>query len=332
MKPAPFALLVSLVAIVAACSDDKSYAVVSVYSGVHPIPNVAQLRVDVNTQQFHQQLVYPDRPRASTSLLQLDSTTAVTFSVSFRTMFKEAVTFTVEALDGAGVSLGKGTSAPQPINVGQVTYATVYVAPPCDPTSPATTCGTNQTCVLSCDKTTSLPQLTCSAAGLKNPGESCTDISDCLPGSECFEFKACSTAAQPRKTCRRFCNNDATCGSGSNCSATVACDGASTPTFKLCTRPCDPTGDATGGCAAGLLCFLYAAETTDCSCLDSSRAKAVGTECSSDQDCQPGVMCVDRDGSKTCQAICKLASPDCPTGTTCTALTSPSYKVFGACL
>jgi hypothetical protein len=331
MRPAQTAFLV-LAILAAGCSDDKSYAVVSVLSSDHPLPNVAQLRVTVTTGQnreYHQQLFFPDKPLPATALLQLDLTTPITFSVSFRTMFKGDVIFEVEPLDATQTLLGRGTSAAQPINVGKVTYANVTVVPTCDPLASANTCGANQTCALVCDAQ-SRPQMACFPAGLKNPGELCTDVSDCLPGSECFEFKACSSA-QPIKTCRVFCNSDTACGLGSTCSTNVSCDATSTA-FKLCSRPCDPTGPATGGCAAGLYCFLYAAETTDCACRDASRVGVVATPCSTDADCQPGLMCVDRAGSKTCQTICQIASPSCPTGTKCTTLTNPDYKTFGACL
>jgi len=321
-------ILVLPLALAAACSDAKSFVVVSVFSSVHPIANVAQLRVKVTDGQYNQQLLYPETPRPATALLQLNDTAPVTFSVSLRTMFKADVTFDVEALDTGGASLGDGTSGSQPLNVGQVTYATVYVTPPCDPMAPAEICGAGKTCALVCDQD-SRQEMLCFSAGQVNPGDPCTYTTDCLPGSECFEFKACSTAAQPRKTCRQFCNVDSDCGAGS-CNTSVSCNTTST-SLRLCSRPCDPTGDATGSCATGLFCFIYTGEITDCACLDQSRVGAVGVSCTTDENCQPGLMCVDRGGSKSCQTICQLSSPKCPTGT-CTRLTNPDYQVFGACL
>ena len=321
------ALLLS--ALAAACSEDKSFVVVRVLGSLS-IANVVQLRVKVTDGQYSEQLLYPETPRAATALLQLDPNTPVTFSVSFRTMFKDDVVLDVEPLDTGGASLGRGTSVPQPLKLGQVTYVTVEVTPPtCDPMAPVATCGHSYTCALVCDQN-SQPDKLCFPAGLGNPGESCADTTNCAPGSACFEFTTCSTVAQPVKTCRKFCTGDSICGTGSSCIAGVSCDNAST-SFRLCSRPCDPTGDATLGCAPGLLCFIYSGETTDCACRDQSRAGAVGASCATDDACQPGLLCVDRGSAKSCQAICQLSSPKCSTGT-CTRLTNPDYQVYGACL
>ncbi len=261
-QPARTAILLSALAV--ACSEDKSFVVVRVLSSL-PIANVAQLGVNVTDGQYSEQLLYPETPQAATALLQLDPKTPVTFSVSFRPTFKADVTVDVEALDVAQAPLGRGTGAPQPLNLGGVTYTTVTVTPPtCDPMAPATTCGDGYTCALVCDQN-SQPNRLCFSAGRANPGEPCTDTTDCVPGSGCFEFTTCSTVAQPVKTCRKFCTSDADCGAGSSCIADVSCGNAST-SLRICSRPCDSTGDATGGCAPGLLCFIYAGGITDCAC------------------------------------------------------------------
>lgn len=257
------ALAALLLALAASCSEDKSFVVVSVLSPIHPIANVAQLRVKVTDGQYSEQLLYPETPRAATALLRLDPTTPVTFSVSFRAVFKDDVTFDVEALDGAPTPapLGSGTSAAQSLTVGQVTSVRVDVAPTCDPVAPAT-CGANYTCALVCDQD-SRQETLCYSAGQKEPGEACTDITDCVPGSACFEYTSCSTATQPVKTCRQFCNSDLDCGALSFCNTSVSCDNTSA-SLRICSRPCTPTA----GCAVGLGCFTYAGGITDCACPD----------------------------------------------------------------
>jgi hypothetical protein len=256
----PRALAVLLLALAAACSEDKSFVVVSVLSPIHPIANVAQLRVNVTDGQYSEQLLYPETPRAATDLLQLDPNTPVTFSVSFRATFKADVTFDVEALDRTPAPLGRGTSAAQSLRVGQVTSAIVDVVPTCNAMDPALTCGPGYTCALVCDQD-SRQETLCYAAGQKEPGEACTDIADCVPGSACFEYTSCSTATQPVKTCRQFCNSDLDCGALSFCNTSVSCDNTSA-SLRICSRPCT----STAGCAVGLGCFTYAGGITDCAC------------------------------------------------------------------
>jgi hypothetical protein len=317
-----------LTALAAACSDDKSFVVVSVFSSVHSIANAAQLRVNVTDGTNSEQLLYPESPRSPTTLLQLGPAIPVTFSMSFRSTFKDDVTFDVQAIDGTQAALGSGTSSPQPLRAGQVTYATVDVHPSCQPMASAATC----TCALVCDNYFG-PETLCFGAGQGKPGDSCTDITDCAPGSACFEFTACSTAVQPLKTCRQLCNTDSDCGvaSRSFCNTSVSCDQTST-SLRICSHPCDPTGDATLGCAPGLLCFIYPGEITDCACLAPSRAGAVGISCATDEDCLPGLMCVYRGSQGSCQAICRWDNPICAGAKTCTRLTNPDYQVYGACL
>ena len=328
MKPVLIALLFATLSV--ACSDGKSIVVVSVLTDAQPIANVAQLRVRATTGQmgeYSQEVLYPEKPRAENELLEINSTKPVTFSMTFRSMFKGTVTFQVEALDVTQTVLASGESSSEPLSEGQITYATVTVRAPCDPLSPAIVCGNGRNCALICDSQ-DRAKLVCVAPGLKNPGDLCNDLSDCVPGAECFQFACAGTSV---KTCRQFCNTDADCGAGSVCNLDISCP-ASATRARVCTRACNPTGEATQGCVPGLRCFVYAGEITDCACSPASRISGVGQPCTEEDDCLPGLTCVDQAGQKTCRALCMLVSPLCPSGTTCTPLSSPVYRVYGACL
>lgn len=327
-------LLLPLATMALACSDENSTVVVSVYSSAAPIPRVAQLRVRAQAGVYSQELLYPEKPRAEDALLELNSATAkatpVTFSMSFRPMFKGTVVFNVEALDPSQVVLASGASSPEQLRTGQVTNASVMVSPACDPLQPSATCGNGLNCAFVCDPETHQSRTSCMKSGLKSPGEICGDLADCAPGAECFEFTCQGTTI---KTCRKFCASDADCGTDSACNLSISCS-ASTTKASICSRPCDPTGNATGGCVQGLHCFVYAGEVTDCACSPSTRTGGTGQACTGDDGCLPGLTCVERGGQKTCRPLCTVASSVsvCPTGTACTALSSPVYKVYGACL
>lgn len=336
-------VLGALVASGTGCSEDKSFARVSVLSTGAPIPEVARLRVYVTNDPHEDELLYPEKAGAA---FTLDPHTAVSFSVSFRTSYSGSVTIEVEALDSAQRVLGYGKDT-QPLRLRQIVDATVSVVAgarrrvpgdggvvdggpvlACEPSAPATTCGANQTCVLSCGTNGSAAGL-CIQAGTKQPGEVCTNNQECEIGSQCFEF-ACSNAGQPIRTCLRFCSEDALCGTDSRCNTTVPC-GSFATAFRICSRPCDPVGNATVGCATGLQCFIFSGETTGCECASPSRIGRAGSPCNANDDCLPGLMCVAQGESKTCRPICRLDSPHCASGT-CTRLVNPDYRVFGACL
>lgn len=325
------ALLLSLATLVAACSDEKSTVVVAVYAGSAPIARVAQLRVRATNGQmseYSQELFYPEKPRAEDALLELNSVTPVTFSMSFRTMFKGTVTFEVDALDPNKAVLGSGESSPEQLNEGQVTYSTVRVSLPCNPLQPTATCGAQQNCAYVCDSQNQAKTV-CLASGLKGPGEVCSDLSDCAPGSECFGFNCLGTSI---KTCRKFCATDADCGTGATCVVGITACSTTPIDTRVCSQPCNPTGAAIDVCQPGMNCFIFAGEVTDCACRAPTRIAGIGQACTNDDDCIPGLTCVDRSGQKTCRPLCALAAPACPTGTTCTPLNSPVYKVYGACL
>jgi hypothetical protein len=342
VKSAHSLLLAGLLAL--GCSDDESFARVAVLS-TKTIANVSTLRVHVTSGTQEDELLFPEKPGAAFSL---DPAVALTFSVSFRTSYNGAATIEVEALDSNKDVLGYGKDS-QSLRARQIVDAIVTVVAgairprlgsdagvgnggepilACEPSAPAAACGGNHTCALSCGRDGSAAGM-CIRAGSRKPGESCTDNGECEPGCQCFQF-GCATEGQPIKTCLRFCKDDTFCGSDSRCNTAVPC-GKFTSAFHICSLPCDPVGEARLGCAAGLRCFVFSGETTGCQCNGPSRAGTAGSMCNTNDDCQPGLMCVAQGENKSCRPICRLASPTCTSGN-CTKLVNPDYKVFGACL
>jgi hypothetical protein len=106
-------------------------------------------------------------------------------------------------------------------------------------------------------------------------------------------------------------------------------------TYKTCTFACDPRGDATAGCPAGLHCFLLhraaGGDGPDCGCREPSRTGTDGTTCTSSANCQPGFVCNESNGALACRRICLVTSPTPECGDqTCTPVsTNPT---FGVCL
>jgi hypothetical protein len=241
----------------------------------------------------------------------------------------------IEPLSVEGTVLGYGRSTTT-LASGKVLRPNVYVvagalrpdgsdtgpAPLCSPNDPATVCGPNRTCALAVCAAPAQAEGMCFAAGPGVPGQACEQNWDCAVRSQCFEMgrdvPGCAV-----KTCLRFCNADADCAeAGALCNTSLACG------LKVCSRPCDPRGAATTGCAAGLNCFIYSAESTDCACPGSRGAGVSGTACATDAQCGPGYLCVTPEGR--CHPVCRRSDGACPTGTTCTALSG--YTLYGACL
>ena len=62
---------------------------------------------------------------------------------------------------------------------------------------------------------------------------------------------------------------------------------------------------------------------------------AVGASCTQNSGCRTGLSCVVQTGSATgtgaCRPVCSLASPSCPSGTTCHAFNSSTRVLYGFC-
>lgn len=353
MTPSPSLRILPLLALTATsfgCKDD-AFAVLSVVTYADTIAGVAQFRVHVGNGADVDRLFYP---RQATESLTLSMDRPVTFSVQFSSSRTGTATFEVEPLDAEGAVLGYG-KADASIVKENVFEVTVRVVPgalrpehgqdggagsldagamACDPYAPASACGAGQTCGLLC--AAGQPAIgMCYAGGAGQPGAVCATNSDCSPGSQCFTFSATGCLVT---TCLRFCKDDSACGeSGAYCNVPIPC-GSSAP-YRACSRPCDPTGAGTAGCATGLACFIYSDETTDCACPGLG---TLGSPCSQNQGCNgelgctgcaAGLSCVVPTGSTAgiCRPVCKLAAPTCPTGTACRSFAGSTRLVYGFC-
>jgi hypothetical protein len=334
-------LLMVLPLLLGACQDD-SFALVRVLAYSGTLDGIGQLRVHVTSASAERVLLYPEQPSQS---LRLDATSALTLSVQFGGSRSGEATFEVEALSAGNAVLGYGKSS-SAIGKHGVSNVTVRVVPgavrpehpldagtdgqgplACDPTAPAFACGTARTCGILCTSDEPAVSL-CYLAGTRNPGDPCISNNDCAPGSQCFTFTGAGCSVT---TCLRFCSDDSACGQpDAFCNVPVRC--GSTAPFAACSRPCDPA--AGSGCAPGLSCFVYAGETTDCACPGEGGS---GAACTQNSGCGVGLSCVipvgtdAGTGTGICRPVCKLASPACPTGTTCHAFDNSSRRLYGFC-
>lgn len=339
-----------LALLLGACARD-SFAVVSVTTYAGTLDGVAQLRVYVTSASGQDVLLYPKQPAKP---LHLDTAKALTLSVEFASSADRPATFEVEALAGDGSVLGYGTTGAAvggsdvvPVAVRIVAGAVRPATPApgstadggsqlaCTPAQAQTACGADRTCALLCAQDQAAVAM-CYLAGLGEPGDACTTSNDCAPNSQCFTFAAdgCSVTS-----CLRFCVRDADCGqSDAYCNVPIPCGGTSAVAMA-CSHPCDPTLASGGGCAAGLACFVYAGQTTDCACPGQG---GVGASCSQNSGCSgeagcagcaAGLSCVLPTGASTgaCRPMCKLAAPACPAGTSCHAFGSSSAQSYGYC-
>jgi hypothetical protein len=325
-----------------ACTDERSYVVVTVRAAEGEFTDVAQLLVRVWNGPDQDLLYYP---RTLTGKYRFTGTETIDFSISLSTSRSGSIRVGVQPLDSGGRSLGYGQQE-RPIDPGHTLRMTVDVShgaqpPPedgsdagvrpdglgdsrstCEPTSP-TTCGAGRTCWVGCFSTEGVAQ--CTTAGARKPGEACTTTADCQPGTQCLSF-GCGSV------CVRHCRTDGEC-SGGRCNRGIPCGSRDTG-YRFCSQPCDPRGDGIGGCAAGLACRLSSGDLVSCECPGPGRAED-GSPCTQLADCRPGLVCVGTGAGGTatvCRPVCKLADNDCAAGRTCSQLRNPDFTVWGACL
>jgi hypothetical protein len=330
-----------LLACWAGCTDD-TFAVVSVTTNSGSLDDVAQLRVHVTNTASGDVLDFPTQMSAP---LHLETGRPVTFSVEFKDWSGQAA-FEVEPLAKDGTTLAYGRTLAF-VRRHEVNAVVVSVYPgttrpeqrqggvmndeelACAPHAAAQACGTgNRTCGVLCSADNHAAVSMCYLAGTGGPGAVCTSNRDCGPGSQCFTLSALGCRVM---TCLKFCSNDSECGdSDAFCNLPIPCGDR---TFLACSRPCDPTVTSNNGCAAGLGCYVFSGETTDCACPGTGFA---GAACTQNAGCAAGLSCVipttaDAGATGVCRPVCKLAAPSCPSGTTCHAFENSTRKLYGVC-
>ena len=346
-----------LAALAAGCTSGPiSYVVLTMQpSTPAPITGVTDVQVDVKKGlALMKSLTYHHDP------FNIDMTKPTTLSVSFTGDQVGNVQFDVQVF-AAGCLVGNGGTAAT-IQRGARADTTVMISavagcpqvpdggspdafPGCDPVTPV--CGGGQTCQVNCARRLG----ECTAGGTGAPGSVCQTNSNCMPGSQCFDYAGTGCNV---KVCLRFCNTGAECtqpapdsgvSPGSVCMGPVVCGGVATA-YHTCTFACDPRQRAaaagTTGCPTGLSCLIIGrGDQVDCACAEATRTKQEGEACTRAVDCTPGLVCdIMSGGAGTCRPICHCNAQgtactapdnDCPTANTrCVPLSDD--MIYGACI
>jgi len=179
--------------------------------------------------------------------------------------------------------------------------------------------GTAQGCYLAGDET--MAETVCAASGVLSEGATCSGLSDCAEGLGCQDG-----------VCRNFCcmETDTDCPIGYRC---VPYRDPATTDGVLAVGICDPPVSCVvlpnSGCPDGRACQPGMDGTL--SCVGAGTA-AVGESCGGSVGCVPGTGCYGMSADDLhCIAYCLLATPDCATGTTCTAQAAVVGGGYGLC-
>jgi hypothetical protein len=351
------ALAVSLMAVAwGGCSEDKSYAVVTVRMAEGELTDISQFLVYVRTGATNSILYYPASPNRDPVGYRLTPSESIDFSISFASSFSGLLTVGVEPRNRLDNPLGYGATERQidpghridldvkvvlgalaPVGGGTLDAgATPDASVPdggdaggdggagCTPAG-AAGCAAGTTCTVVCPTTPALTAVgVCSRGGTGKDGDTCRSNEDCLPGSQCFIY-GCG------RVCRKFCTADAECPDG-GCDRRVSCGGQPTD-FRFCSQSCDPREKAPNTCKGNFRCLLFANERASCDCVEMTRTGNDGDPCLNTAGCKPGLMCVAMGTPQpVCRPICKLTEGDCQAGRRCTELVEPRYVTWGACV
>jgi hypothetical protein len=336
-------LTLVLLGLGAACSADKSYAVVTVRAAEGELTGITQFVAYVSNGPAREStLYYPQSPLGDRDAIRLTPEDSTDFSVSFASSYAGTLTVGVEARtinDVLGYGAAEKTIDPGhkidldiPIRLGARAPVVGVDAGPTNPDDAAVSacdfvnpsaCRPNQSCVVKCSGS-GVPLGTCVAGGTAKDGDLCRDNGDCEPGTQCFTY-ACG------RICRKFCNTNADCPMNGTCDRQVSCDGQATQQH-FCSHACDPRGAAKDVCQGELRCVLFN-EVPSCDCPEATRIGDDGAECELTTNCKPGFMCVQTGPAKpVCRPICKRGATDCAAGRICAELSDPRYMTWSACI
>jgi hypothetical protein len=154
---------------------------------------------------------------------------------------------------------------------------------------------------------------------LQIPEDAACEGGDCQPGLTCIDWPG-----DRGQVCTKMCDR---AEGASGCSADSACTSwlSGNPAVGLCEPTptiCDiyeqncPTGEA---CTFG----RHPVTNEPIFVCAEAGAKVAGEACSGDQGrCVPGLVCINVESVSTCHEICLVDTEDCPTGQTCSGVST----------
>jgi hypothetical protein len=172
--------------------------------------------------------------------------------------------------------------------------------------------------------------------GIATPGDvndTCTAINQCDAGFVCV-------GDGTDNSCKRYCADDADCGSPRGQCVIQLVDETSTPIpgAITCSSNCDPVAATQPLCPTGWSCDLFTAGTAEIVDCRVAGAAGQGAACSATVACAASFTCVNDGVSDVCGRLCRRpAGTECSAspGTTCFGFTDPFVvggQEYGVCL